>query len=148
ARIRGGGRPAEPLHPRDDPAARAAGQKLAAIRRRRRRRQAARAAVQDLRRRADRPANGVERRTQAADERPLLLDTGRALSIPLPRLRERDREGARDKTHACKLTPSPTLPRRRGREHTEFAALISIRPHEGSSACTPRPSRAAATSCP
>jgi hypothetical protein len=25
---------------------------------------------------------------------------------------------------SCKLTPSPTLPRKRGREHTEFAALI------------------------
>src|SRR5262249_30658814 len=40
----------------------------------------------------------------------------------LPRLRGRDREGARNKTHACKLTPSPTLPRQRGREQTELAA--------------------------
>src|SRR6266540_5292732 len=36
----------------------------------------------------------------------------------------RDREGACKKIHACKLTPSPTLPRKREREHTEFAALI------------------------
>src|SRR5262249_56729470 len=94
--------------------ARAPRQKLAAIRRRRRRGQAARAAIQNFRRRPHRPPNGLERRTQAADERPLLLDTGRALSIPLPRLRGRDREGARDKTHACKLTPPPTPPPPRG----------------------------------
>jgi hypothetical protein len=38
--------------------------------------------------------------------------------IPLPRLRGRDREGACNK----KLTPSPTLPRKRGRVQTEDAA--------------------------
>jgi hypothetical protein len=43
---------------------------------------------------------------------------------PLPRLRGRDREGACNKTHAGKLTPSPTLPRKRERERTEIAALI------------------------
>jgi hypothetical protein len=47
----------------------------------------------------------------------------------LPRLRGRDREGACNKMegacktfHVHKLTPSPTLPRLRGREQTEFAA--------------------------
>src|SRR5215469_15977791 len=48
-----GRRSAEPLHPRDDPPARAPRQKLAAIRRRRRRGQAARAAIQDFRRHPD-----------------------------------------------------------------------------------------------
>jgi hypothetical protein len=41
---------------------------------------------------------------------------------PLPRLRGRDREGACYKTHAHALTPSPPLPRKRGREQTEFTA--------------------------
>ena len=47
----------------------------------------------------------------------------------LPRLRGRDREGACNKMeggvktfHVHKLTPSTTLPRKRGREQTEFAA--------------------------
>ena len=43
---------------------------------------------------------------------------------PLPRLRGRDREGARNKAHLSKLTPSPTLPRKREREQTEFAARV------------------------
>jgi hypothetical protein len=51
----------EPLHPRHDPAARTARQKLAATRRPRRRGQAARAAVPNLRRRPDRPPRGVIR---------------------------------------------------------------------------------------
>jgi hypothetical protein len=38
---------------------------------------------------------------------------------PLPRLRGRDREGARNKIPGG--TPSPTLPRKRERERTEFA---------------------------
>src|SRR5262249_57955639 len=33
---------------------------------------------------------------------------------PLPRLRGRDREGACNNTHACKLTPPPTPPPQRG----------------------------------
>jgi len=33
-----------------------------------------------------------------------------------------EKEGARNKTDARKLTPSPTLPRKREREQTEFAA--------------------------
>jgi hypothetical protein len=41
---------------------------------------------------------------------------------PLPRLRGRDREGACKKMEACALTPSPPLPRKRGREQTEQAA--------------------------
>src|SRR5215472_5934071 len=40
---------------------------------------------------------------------------------PLPRLRGRDREGARN-MKALQVTPSPTLPRKREREQTEFAA--------------------------
>src|SRR5262249_32033527 len=40
------------------------------------------------------------------------------------------REGACKKTHACKLTPSPPLPRKREREQTEFAAGVdSTRAH-------------------
>jgi hypothetical protein len=31
-------------------------------------------------------------------------------------------EGACDKSQSCVLTPSPPLPRKRGREQTEFAA--------------------------
>jgi hypothetical protein len=34
----------------------------------------------------------------------------------------RDREGACDKIHVRTLTPSPTLPRKRGRERTEHVA--------------------------
>ena len=49
----GGGRPAEPLHPRDDPAARAYRQKLDQLRQRGRQGQAEDAELQDLRRRAD-----------------------------------------------------------------------------------------------
>jgi len=44
---------------------------------------------------------------------------GERLLRSLPRLRGRDREGACNKNHASVLTPSPTLPRKRGREHTE-----------------------------
>jgi hypothetical protein len=51
---------------------------------------------------------------------------------PLPRLRGRDREGACNKTrvaykaiHERTFTPSPTLPRKRGREQTEFAARLA-----------------------
>jgi len=47
----------------------------------------------------------------------------------LPRLRGRDREGVCNKIHSIctkiyvhTLTPSPTLPRKRGRGQTEFAA--------------------------
>ena len=46
----------------------------------------------------------------------------RTRCAPLPRLRGRDREGACNKIHVYKLTPSPTLPRKRGREQTEDAA--------------------------
>jgi hypothetical protein len=35
-------------------------------------------------------------------------------------------EGACDKLQSCVLTPSPPLPRKRGREQTEFAACISF----------------------
>jgi hypothetical protein len=42
--------------------------------------------------------------------------------IPLPRLPGRDREGACNKIPVCKLTPSPTLPRKRRRVQTEHAA--------------------------
>src|SRR5262249_55281240 len=59
ARLRAGRRSGKPLHPRDDPAARVFGQKLAAIGRSRRCGKAPRAAVPDLRRRPDRPAEGV-----------------------------------------------------------------------------------------
>ena len=52
-------RPAEPLHPGDDPAARAARQKLVRARQRGGQGEAARAAVQGVRRRADRAAEGV-----------------------------------------------------------------------------------------
>jgi hypothetical protein len=44
----------------------------------------------------------------------------------LPRLRGRDREGACNKIEGtskqftCALAPPPTLPRKRGRERTEF----------------------------
>jgi hypothetical protein len=55
----------------------------------------------------------------------------------LPRLRGRDREGAckemkraRKKIHAQMLTPSPALPRKRGRGQTEFAARVSPAPTE------------------
>src|SRR5215831_18258880 len=65
----------------------------------------------------------------------------------LPCLRGRAREGACNKIGgacnkiegACKriqrihmhtLTPSPTLPRKRGREQTEFAARADSAPHE------------------
>src|SRR5262245_1709444 len=55
----------------------------------------------------------------------------------LPRLRGRDREGACNKIegrckniHVRTLTPSPTLPRKRGREHTEFVARVDFTPHE------------------
>jgi len=48
----------------------------------------------------------------------------------LPRLRGRDREGARDNGDACKLTPSPPLPRKRGREQTESAARAGPATHE------------------
>jgi hypothetical protein len=62
-----------------------------------------------------------------------LINNGGAHSIcSLPRLRGRDREGAcKNVERACKkahvqmLTPSPTLPRTRGREQTEFAARIT-----------------------
>jgi len=54
-------------------------------------------------------------------------DAGRSVR-PLPRKRGRDREGACNKIkstcikiHMCKPTPSPALPRKRGREQTEFA---------------------------
>jgi len=50
--------------------------------------------------------------------------TNRVPHRPLPRLRGRDREGARNKAHLSKLTPSPTLPRKREREQTEFAARL------------------------
>jgi len=47
----------------------------------------------------------------------------------LPRKRGRDREGACSnieaackRIHVRELTPSPPLPRKRGREQTEFAA--------------------------
>ena len=40
----------------------------------------------------------------------------------IPRLRGRDREGACNKIAVCKLTPSPTLPRKRGRVQTEHVA--------------------------
>jgi hypothetical protein len=39
----------------------------------------------------------------------------------------RDREGARNKTHVCKLTLSPPLPRKRGREQTECAGRLSAK---------------------
>src|SRR5262249_48551714 len=52
--------------------------------------------------------------------RPLATTAPKRLLRPLPRLRGRDREGACNKDRACALTPSPTLPRRREREHTEF----------------------------
>jgi hypothetical protein len=42
----------------------------------------------------------------------------------LPRVRERDREGAPTKIRACS-PPSPTLPRKRGREETELAARVA-----------------------
>src|SRR5438067_13265997 len=42
---------------------------------------------------------------------------------PLPRLRGRDREGAMHQS-SRKLSPSPTLPRKRGRECTESAAAL------------------------
>src|SRR5262249_5134008 len=59
ARVRAGRRSSKPLHPRDDPAARVVGQKLAATRRSRRRAKTARAAVPDLRRSPDHAAEGV-----------------------------------------------------------------------------------------
>src|SRR5262249_61592713 len=123
-RVRAARRSAQPLHPRDDPAARAPGQKLAAIRRRRRRGKAARAAIQDFRRRPDRAAAGVE----AWPTRPVSLRTPRdRLLRPLPRLRGRDREGARDKIHPCKLTPPPPPPPQRGGGRNEGEAKKSNR---------------------
>src|ERR1700757_3295464 len=56
--------------------------------------------------------------------------TPRTRCAPLPRLRGRDREGACNKIHSYKLTPSPTLPRKRGREQTEFAACGDSLPRE------------------
>src|SRR5262245_48480443 len=54
----------------------------------------------------------------------------RTRCAPLSRLRGRDREGACNKIHLCKLTLSPTLPRKRGREQTEFAACADSISHE------------------
>jgi hypothetical protein len=63
----------------------------------------------------------------------LLMDDCAANSVgSLPRLRGRDREGACNKTggaregiHEVIFTPSPTLPRKRGREQTELAARLA-----------------------
>ena len=68
----GGGRSAEPLHPRDDPAAGADREKLAATGQRGRQEQAAIAAVQDLRRCADcvRGEGVSERDRRRRDRRP------------------------------------------------------------------------------
>jgi hypothetical protein len=50
-------------------------------------------------------------------------EAAHSVHCPPPK-RGRDREGAYNKIHAHKLTPSPTLPRRRGREQTEFALTL------------------------
>jgi hypothetical protein len=64
-------------------------------------------------------ASALSNAHAAGGDRPWL-----APQRPLPRLRGRDREGACDKNYLRKLTPSPTLPRKRGREQTEYAARL------------------------
>src|SRR5438876_6206746 len=54
----------------------------------------------------------------------------RAGCASLPRLRERDREGACNRTHLSELIPHPTLPRKRGRVQTEFAPRAESAPSE------------------
>src|SRR5262249_18372049 len=105
AGVRAGRRSAEPLHPRDDPTARVVGQKLAKTRRPRRRGKTTGAAVSDLRRSPDLPAEGVALDV-AADRRVRGLR-------PLTRKRGRQREGPCKKIKLAFL-PLPTPPPQAG----------------------------------
>src|SRR5262245_10269653 len=54
--------------------------------------------------------------------------------VPSPRLRGRDREGARNTDRAFSVAPSPTLPRKRGREQSDRPSKLAADALDGGAA--------------